>query len=948
MQSPGFLPFRSPAVLHLLLLSSGLTLFQITARSFLKPGISMDLLQFSYDKISSDFDFLMTSFREILDDIGEGDISGVLDWSKKAHKLPRDPDRRIREIHALSIAFQLMNLVEENAAIQTRRRRESEDGAANETGLWRRSLENLQKLGYKEREIAETLPSIHVEPVLTAHPTEAKSPTVLHLHRRLYLQMVELENQMWTPSEREDFVRQIKATLERLWRTGEILLEKPEVGSEIENILHYLRNVFPHVIERVDFRLHEAWRQAGFDESLLADPEDLPRLTFGNWVGGDRDGHPLVTAEVTQDTLRRMRHQAVEVLKDALEELFQKLGLSRLFQEPPEFLIEAVRKMEKKVGQRPARPTWLRAHEPWRHYVEMMILRLERAREGEPGGYRRSVELAADLALLRKSLRDIDAERIVQSDLVPLERLVQVFGFQAAALDIRQNSTYHERALSQLLSVAGLPGRDFLRWGEEKRRQFLNEELLSPRPFTPRRESPGAEAESVLRCYEVLVEHSDRFGGDGLGSLVVSMTRDLSDLLVVYALARESGLVRRSSQGMHCLMPVVPLFETLDDLNRAPEILDAFLAHPITKNSLARQKRKHPVQQVMIGYSDSNKDGGIMASQWHLHHSQNALVYTARKHGVALQFFHGRGGTPSRGSGPTYRFLDALPHGSLHGELRLTEQGETISLKYANLGTATYNLELLLSGTTAVTLRHQLGVEESGDFMVVMDRLAEFSREAYQGLLHTEGFLDYWAEATPIDALEQSNIGSRPSRRSGQRNLDDLRAIPWVFSWNQSRHYLPGWYGIGTGLARLSKEDPRAFEILQDRGYQWPFLRNVLYNAETSLASASPDLMRRYASLVSDKKVRQRFLKTISEEYDLADEMIDKVFQRSREERRPRMLKTIRLRDTGLRRLHEHQIELLRDWRSLKENGEKKEADKLIPHVLLSVNAVAMGLRTTG
>lgn len=904
----------------------------------------------TFDKIDKDFDFLLHCFREVLEEAGEPRLAGAL--GRIVHgggAVPRGIDR-IEETHALSIVFQLLNLVEENAAIQARRLRESGTKKSEEPGLWLQSLEELKGLGFKPNEIASTLPSILIEPVLTAHPTEAKRLTVLHIHRHLYLQMLELENRMWTPAEREAIEGQLKAHLERLWRTGEILLEKPNVESELTNVLYYLREVFPSMLAGIDRRLVTAWKKAGFDPRLIDGPDALPRIRFGNWVGGDRDGHPLVTAEVTQRTLAELRGSALSVLDEELDRLVERLSLSRLLQEPPRALIDAIAGTEKLLGELVARSPRRGPAEPWRTFAALIKTRLACTAEDRPQGYPTARDLAADLKTLRESLLAVGATRLAEHDVLPVERMLQTFGFHLASLDIRQNSTFHEKALEQLLRAAGSLRSDFSAWSEEERLAFLNRELETLRPFAPPRAELGTEATAVLECYKVLRDEVEQHGPDGVGSLIVSMTRNLSDLLVVYVLAREVGLARQGPNGLECLVPVVPLFETIEDLERAPEILRAFLRHPVTRNSRRTpEHRRHPLQQAMIGYSDSSKDGGILASQWNLYRAQQALAREGRRAKVDVMFFHGRGGTPSRGSGPTHRFLEALPKGSLHGAFRLTEQGETISQKYANIGTATYNMELLAAGVTATTLKHRRpGSKDDPALLELAEKLAEFSRDAYRDLIAAEGFLEYWAEATPIDALERSSIGSRPSRRTGRRSLDDLRAIPWVFSWNQARHYLPGWYGVGSGLERLKKESPADFRFLKEKGIRWAFMRNAIYNAETSLVSADLGLMKDYAALVQDASVRREFFERIKAEYERTDRMIEALFRRTREERRPRMLKTVRLREPGLHRLHRHQIALLRALRREEKEGHRREADALLHSVLLTVNAIASGQRTTG
>jgi phosphoenolpyruvate carboxylase len=379
-------------------------------------------------------------------------------------------------------------------------------------------------------------------------------------------------------------------------------------------------------------------------------------------------------------------------------------------------------------------------------------------------------------------------------------------------------------------------------------------------------------------------------------------------------------------------------------------MLRAFLEQPVTYRSLTlhAERAGRPgelLQQVMVGYSDSNKDGGIVASQWALQKAEARLVRVGHDRGVEIRFFHGRGGTVSRGAGPTHRFLEALPHGSLTGHLRLTEQGETIAQKYANPPTATYNLELLLAGTTATTIRHAQPGEPVHDIAPVMEKLAAASQRAYRALLETDGFLTFHRQATPIDALEHSRIGSRPSRRTGQASLADLRAIPWVFSWNQARFYLPGWYGSGSGLAAL---DEAEFSALAEAARRWPFLHYVLTNIESSISSTDRTLMAEYAGLVGDAALRERLLGIVFAEWDQTHRMLERLRGSPMEERRPRMLKTLHLRAEALRILHHQQIALLREWRGKRTAGHEDEADAMLPDLLLSINAIASGLRTTG
>jgi phosphoenolpyruvate carboxylase len=449
----------------------------------------------------------------------------------------------------------------------------------------------------------------------------------------------------------------------------------------------------------------------------------------------------------------------------------------------------------------------------------------------------------------------------------------------------------------------------------------------------------------------VLVEHIARHGSEGLGALIISMTRSLSDLLVVYLLAREVGLLTDTPGGLACLRPVVPLFETIDDLHRSPDILRAFLNHPLTRRSLALQPHGADgalVQQVMIGYSDSNKDGGIFASLWGLYRAQEKLVGVGQECGVRVRFFHGRGGTISRGAGPTHRFVKSMPRGAIGGDLRLTEQGETIAQKYANRIQAAYHLELLLAGTTRATLMDQYVVEPAHPLEPTMDWLAEQSRQVYTTLIGSEGFIYFFRQATPIDVIEQSRIGSRPSRRTGQQTLADLRAIPWVFSWGQARCYLSGWYGVGSALEALHTNDPETFDMARQHLLTWAPLHYILSNAATSIAAVDLEVMQAYAALVEDDTIRERFMSLILSEYERTRQMLESLYGGPLAERRPNMHSLMQVRRDGLRALHAQQLELLQQWRDLRQAGSNAEADALLPHLLLTVNALATGLGSTG
>ncbi|MCE9611091.1 MAG: phosphoenolpyruvate carboxylase [Chthoniobacter sp.] len=917
-----------------------------------------DYIAIGFEKIDRDLRFLVECLGEVLTELGLGPLAQHLPWFGPGAKA-EDAEALPPQLGLVySIAFQLLNMVEENTAAAMRSLRETSEGLTAERGLWGDQLRRLKAAGFTPEEIADAFRHVRVEPVLTAHPTEAKRLAVLEQHRALFALIDARESGSPTPSAQTLLREQTKAALERLWRTGEILLEKPSLADERRNVLHYLRDVFPAVLPELDARLRLAWQDAGFDPALLHGAT-LPAVRFGTWVGGDRDGHPGVTAEVTAETLERLRANALVLLHRQLSALVGKLSLSAWMQPPPTALVELREKIAASLGDTGRAILAQNAGEPWRQFGELLLARLPveiaphqlaQIRAGS-GLYQHAEELAADLRALHDSLTAVGATRLAESDVAPVLRALDVFGFHIAQLDIRQNSAFHAKALTQLMGAAGIDGSQWEDWSETERLRFLEKELQSPRPFLHGSVSAGPEADAVLGCYRVLAAHIARCGADGIGALIVSMTRRLSDLLVVYVLAREAGLTRMLREGLVCMLPVVPLFETLSDLEAGPAILQSFLDEPMTRRSLdflawnwGREKRPLS-QQVMVGYSDSNKDSGIFASQWGLQKAQSRLAQLGRDAGVRIRFFHGRGGTVSRGAGPTHRFLEALPPGSLGGDIRLTEQGETIAQKFGNLPTATFNLELLVAGVTGTTLRHERAGIGLPALAPVLEKLLHSSQQAYRRLLDTPDFLTFYRQATPIDALEHSRIGSRPARRTGQPSLADLRAIPWVFSWSQARFYVPGWFGAGSGLSALNDDELAA---LAGQMRAWPFLHYVLTNIESSIASSDLELMHAYAGLVGDEALRARFMALILAEWRLTKTMLEKLRGVPMTERRPRMLKTLQLRAEALRVLHLQEIAMLRRWRALRAAGDEPAAEALLPDLLLSINAIASGLRTTG
>ncbi|MEM9856301.1 MAG: phosphoenolpyruvate carboxylase [Bacteroidota bacterium] len=905
-----------------------------------------------------DLEYLLIALKEVLTENGEVDMANQIPWINELK--PFDASSfSLKHIQLYSIVFQLLNTVEVNGAVQQRRQKESKESLSSVHGLWANSFKTLKEHGVTDADLAEHLGAIQVEPVLTAHPTEAKRATVLEHHRQLYLLMVSRENEMYTERELENIRLNIKLSLYRLWKTGEIFVEKPDIQSELRNILHYLTNVFPEVIPVVDRRMLQALEEEGFSSKEIQDESTYPRITFGDWVGGDRDGHPLVTADITEDTLRQLRLNAMVVVRRCLTGLVKNLSFAIHRHETSEAFQARIAEMSRLLEDRADMAIERNKGEAFRQFVNLMLTRLplDTARGHATqlaefhGAYFEKNELVEDLKLLKQELNRYGAASIAHNDLNDAIRCVDIFGFHLAALDVRQNSDFHDRAITELMEAAGYTIDDpYISWDEERRLEFLNKELESNRPFSHANMELGPHAKAVVDAYKVVERHVTKYGLDGIGSFIVSMTRSLSDLLGVYILAREAGLTVKREMGIVCAVPVVPLLETIDDLAAGPEILDAFLSHPFTKRSIHyikdRRRAKQLVQQVMVGYSDSNKDGGILASQWNLYRAQSKLTETGEQHDVKIRFFHGKGGSISRGAGPTHYFMQALPHSSVSGDIRLTEQGETIEQKYANKVNAAYNLELLLASATVKTVVSKSTPKKPHPLADTLEHLAAESKKVYSALLNEDGFIPFFRTATPIDAIEMSKIGSRPSRRKGMNSLSDLRAIPWVFSWSQSRFNMTSWYGLGTTLTDYKHGNPDGFAHLKEAVKSDPFIRYVLTNVDTSLAATDEEIMRMYASLVPDEKLREKFLDLFLSELQKTRDIMFDLLGKTVEERRSQHYYSNVLRASTMKDLHAKQVSLLRQWRTEKEDGNG-EGPTLIA-LLTTINAIAGAMRNTG
>ena len=816
-------------------------------------------------------------------------------------------------LQALSIWFQLSRIIDENAAVREQRRTETNQGPGAVDGSF---AEALSCKTMSAERLREAVGSLCVGPTLTAHPTEAMRVTVLENHRRIYRCLVSLEAQRWTPAERTELLHDIEAEIDLLWLTGELRLERPSLNDEIEWGLQFFRDsifeAVPQVLERFDRATADL-----FDEATLATPD----ICFHSWIGGDRDGNPGVTTAITAQALQRGRDLAVELYLRMLATAASRLSISDRIQplpEPHQSRVHAIAE-GRLAGRR-------NPNEPFRRALSAIGARLQKR------SYRHIGQFLADLDTLDAALCAVDAEPLARRHVRRLRRSASVFGFRTATLDIRQNSTVTTAVLTEIWEKQPGPVPAY---GTDEWSARLRRDLADP---TLQRCDPAGLSDQGRDLLELLaLVHAAETGDDpkAVGPFILSMTRSADDILGVYVLARYSGFGSETLD-----LAVVPLFETIDDLRKAPAILDTLLDVPLARRSLKTRGR---TVEVMLGYSDSSKDGGFLCAAWELDRAQRKIVSTLEARGFGTAFFHGRGGSVSRGGTSASRAIGAQPAGTISGRLRVTEQGEVVSARYANRGTAAAHLELLL----ASTLRHAAvpGVSPSQpEFEDALEALSGLSQTAYVSLLRMDGFLGYFQQASPVEELARLKIGSRPPRRFGAASLGDLRAIPWVFAWSQNRHLITGWYGFGAALCEFRRfRGANGDEVLRDLFRQSRLFRLIVDEVEKSLYQTDMAIAGEYASLVDDPATRSTIFGAIEAEYEQAcNGVIFLTGSLSIGDRFPIFRERFDRKQADLDRINKLQVALLREDRNCIAGTALQ-----VP-LLQSMNAISAGLGWTG
>ena len=847
-------------------------------------------------------------------------------------------------IRAFSTYFSLVNLAEEVAGME-RRREVRGAGDALPEGSFEAALTTLREQGFTATEVAGLVGRTNFMPVFTAHPTESKRRILLAGKMRIFDLVREYEQRNRRDAERQEIRRRLRVEIHLMWRTDEVRPGAPTVRSEIKNGLHYFETSLFRAVPRMYRDFEHAWGQVFPDH-----PAPTPALVrFGSWIGGDRDGNPYVTPEVTRTALQLQEATALREYIRRVGHLEDVLAHSSNLCPVPRILKENLDADRAILERLLADDPTLFETEPYRCKLALILYRLRRrlarledARTGH--GYARAEDFLADLRLIRDALSEQGDGEIAQEKVQDLIVLAETFGFHLVRLDLRQEASRHGAAADEILRRLDADATPYLERKEASRQSVLRQWLrsTSPRERIDRRSLTRATRE-VLEPFDIMRETARQQNPKAIGQYVISMARRPSHVLEVLFLASLAGLCGRGKDGWFCRIEVSPLFETIQDLERAPKIMDTLFRDKVYRPLLDAGER---VQDVMLGYSDSCKDGGILASGWSLYRGQIELGRVADRNGVQLRLFHGRGGTVGRGGGPTHNAILAQPPGTVRGTLKLTEQGEVLSTKFLNPDHATYELTLAVTGVLLASrgLLRSAGRDRAHDH-ALMEELSAAGEEAHRALIGSAGFMDYFYEVTPVRHIGSVNIGSRPTHRQTEdRSIGSIRAIPWVFGWSLSRHTLPAWYGVGIALERFRMRHPKkGLEWLRVLYREWPFFRTLLQNTQMALAKADMRIAHRYLCLSGNPARAQEIFARISSEHARTCRQVLEIVGSTRLlDNQEHLQLSLGRREPYLDPLNMIQVNLLE---RLAEDPESEELHRAVPR---SISAIAAGMRNTG
>lgn len=848
---------------------------------------------------------------------------------------------------AFGTYFHLVNVAEQFHQIRSMRRVERAQGTLENS--IEHAIQTLAQSGVSADAMQELLNALSIEPTLTAHPTEALRHTILRKRRQVALFLERLENPSHTPQEREEILAQLAALITSLWQTDEARSSKLTVQDEVAGHLYYFDRVFFDVIPKVYRSLERALKKH-YPDARFRIP---PFLTLHSWTGGDRDGHPFVTHLVTKETLETLKATILQKYLAAVENAILHLSISTARANVSPELAESIKLDEARFGRDSIANEWAgrNYNEAYRIKLRFVSYRLKqtladlKSETRSGAGYDGEQEFLDDLRVVHDSLTRNKGERLAELIAAPLIRQAEIFGFSFVTLDIRQHARKQESALDEITAHLRLLPKPYRDMTESERVQWLVSELQSRRPMIPYKLPFSEETNELILTFRQIRKSLETISKRAIDTYIISGTDSASDVLEGLLFAKEAGLFRHlPNDDVECDLSVVPLFETISDLRRAGSLLEELFSLPIYRKAIAARGN---LQEVMIGYSDSSKDGGLIASSWELYKSQIALKAVADIFGVSLKLFHGRGGTVGRGGGlPVHQAILAQPPGTVAGKIKITEQGEIISAKYMLPQIAERNLELVTSAVMLASVSAKKTATPL-EWRHALETISAASMKAYRHLVYEqEDFPLFFREATPIDVIEQMEIGSRPARRSAKARIEDLRAIPWVFSWMQNRAALPSWYGVGSGL-QAALEKGIALDLLQEMYREWAFFRSLIDNVQMILAKTDLRVAKEYAALVSDEATREKFFSRIEREWELTKTNLLLVTQQSELlENNPALLKSLRLRDPYIDPMSYIQVAALKRYRSQIKTDEEKQ--KYLTLLRASVNGIAAGIRNTG
>ena len=866
------------------------------------------------------------------------------------------PDALRPVIRSFSIYFQLVNAAEESYQHRQRRHVAAKGGV-----LWKGSfdacLRELRKKGVTPDELQDLFEEVRYMPVFTAHPTESKRRSIMLQMRRIFETIDALDAPPTAIDYREIHTRRLRTNIQTLWKTDEVRPSRPDVRHEIRMGMHHFKGALFDAIPVVYRRLEGAIQRAYHDHPDFHGVDVPAMIRFGSWIGGDRDGNPNVTADITREAILTQQQTILQAYIRRVATLVGVLTHSQDFCTPSPAFLASLRADDTYRANIDADWPARFPEEPYRRKLYIIGLRLRqterrciarlegRVDDGDTDGYANEGEFLRDLELIRDSLISHGDGDAANADLLDLIRLVRSFGFYLARLDIRQESAVHTEAVADILAYLGIEG-NYEALDEAQRLDLLGRLIESP-PELPTRDALGDMTREVLAVFDVVDEMQRVISPRVIGRYVISMAHRASDVLNVMFLATLTGLAGRQGEQFVCHIGVSPLFETIHDLDHIEPVISELLDHTVYQRLL----QKHgSLQEVMLGYSDSAKDGGIVASAWLLYRAQRKVIALGKARGVRIRLFHGRGGTIGRGGGPTHDAILSQPAGTLLGQIKFTEQGEVLSYKYSNPETAIYELTMGLTGVvTASTTMIRPVSEENVEFLENMALLAEKGEAAYRNLTeYTPGFLDYFYEATPVSEIGMLNIGSRPSHRAkGDRSKSSVRAIAWVFGWAQARQTLPAWYGLGAALEGCCSNEKKRLKTLRQMYRHWPFFRALLSNTQMALVKSRMDIAQEYADLCQDRETGRRVFGMIEDEFERTVKWIRKVAEIDELLDENPLLKTsLARRDPYLDPLNHIQLELIERYRNPETRDSDREAS--LDPLLRSINAIAGGMRNTG